>query len=431
MSDGAGSQPQTVTKPTKVRYGVLAFAGALSVITYLHRVCISGAAPVITRDLGLTPIQMGYVFSAFVVGYAALQVPAGLMGDRLGPRRVLTWIVLWGSAFTAFTGMVYTLGMLVVMRFLFGAGQAGAFPVVTTSFARWFPAAQVGSAQGFMWMSARLGGALAPGLIVLMIEQVGWRTPFMTFGVLGGVWAVFFYAWYRDRPQDKSGVNEAELGIILGSKPSRTRQTESGSATVPWKKLLKSQNLWAICLMYFCLAFGWYFYITWLPTYLRSRGMTLLEAGAYSGLPLFLGAFGCILGGRLADYAVRRTGNLRSRCYIGFGGFAVGALCLLASAFAPDARTSVLFMALASFFGDVTLSSCWAVCIDIGRPLAGTVSGCMNSWGSFGTILSPVMAGYLVQQTGAWHVAIAINAAVLFLGALLWLTIDPRKPLLD
>jgi sugar phosphate permease len=409
----------------------LAFAGALSVITYLHRVCISGAAPAITRDLGLTPIQMGYVFSAFVVGYTTLQVPAGLLGDRLGPRRVLACIVFAWSGFTAFTGAVRTLGMLVAIRFLFGAAQAGAFPVTTASFSRWFPPVQVGFAQGFMWMSARLGGALAPGLIVLMIAQMGWRTPFMMFGVLGAVWALFFYAWYRDRPQEKRGVNEAELEIIHGSQPSRARQTESGSSNVPWKKFLRSQNLWAICLMYFCLAFGWFFYVTWLPTYLRSRGMTLVAAGVYSGLPLFLGAFGCILGGRLTDYVVRRTGSLRSRCYIGFGGFAAGALCLLASAFAPDARTAVLLMALASFFGDVPLSSCWAVCIDIGRRLAGTVSGCMNTWGSLGAMLSPVMAGYVVQHFGAWRLAIICNAVVLFLGALLWLRIDPRKPLLE
>ena len=421
---------QIVAKPTNVRYGVLGYACALSVITYLDRICISGAAPAIREEMGLSPVEMGFVFSAFVLGYSALQVPGGWLGDKLGPRKVLTWIVVWWSAFTALTGGVRTLGLLVAARFLFGAGQAGAFPITARSFSNWFPATEVGFAQGLMWMSARLGGALAPGLIVLMMARLGWRLPFVIFGLVGVIWAFFFYPWYRDRPEEKPSVNEAEREVITGARRMRHNQDDPTPAKVPWGKLLRSENLWTICLMYFCLAFGWFFYLTWLPTYLQSRGMTLTQAGLYAGLPLFLGAFGCLGGGVLTDYVVRRTGKLKNRRYIGFGGFTAGALCLLASAYMPDPRSAVLCMALAAFFSDITMGSCWAVCIDIGHELAGTVSGCMNTWGSVGALLSPVFAGYVVQHLGAWQLVIVSYAAVLFLGALFWLRIDSTRPLL-
>ncbi len=431
MNPRSHSSPQSVAKPTKVRYGVLGYACALSVITYLDRICIAGAAPAISEEMDLSPVQMGYVFSAFVLGYGALQVPCGWLGDKLGPRKVFAWIVLWWSVFTALTGLVRTLGLLVAIRFLFGVGQAGVFPITTRSFSNWFPATEVGFAQGSLWMSARLGGALAPGLIVLMMTYLGWRLPFVIFGLMGLIWALFFYPWYRDRPEEKLSVNEAELQVIKGARRVTNDQNDPEFAKVPWEKLLRSKNLWAICLMYCCLAFSWFFFVTWLPTYLQSGGMTLTQAGFYAGLPLFLGAFGCFVGGRLTDYVVRRTGKLKNRRYIGFGGLTAGALCLLASAYMSNPRLAVLCMALAAFFVDITMSSCWAVCIDIGQEFAGTVSGCMNTWSNVGGFLSPVFAGYMVQYLGAWQLVILSYAAILFLGALFWLRIDSTRPLLQ
>ena len=418
-------------KPTRVRYGVLIYACALSIISYLHRYSIAGVASAISEEMKFTKLQMGYVFSGFIVGYGGMQIPTGLVGDRMGPRRALTWMVIFWSALTVLTGRAWNHLSLLIIRLLFGMAQAGAFPVTARSFTNWFPSQEAATAQGWVWTTARLGGAIGPGLLAIMMASMGWRTPFLIFGVLGLFWAILFHSWYRNTPQEHRGVNEAEkkwIGAERTPAPARNEK-ESEPVQVPWGRLLRSGNLWTISLMYFCLSFGWYFYVTWLPTYLELRGMSRIEAGVYSGLPLFLGAFGCILGGRLSDLVVRRTGNTRNRRFVGFGGFAAGALCLLASAYTPDAKTTVLCMAMAAFFGDLTLSSCWAICIEIGRKMAGTVSGFMNTWGNLGAFFSPVFSAYIVQRFGGWQMVIISYGIVLFLGALLWLRIDPTKSL--
>ena len=411
---------------TRVRYAVLAFMCSLSVITYLDRVCISGSAPYIISDLGLTPVEMGLAFTAFGIAYAAFEVPSGWLGDMIGARKVMTRIVVWWSVFTTLTGLVRNLSSLVAVRFLFGAGEAGAFPNTTKVISRWMPTVERGFAQGVVWMCARMGGALAPGLVVFMISRMGWRPSFWVFGVLGLVWAVLFWSWFRDTPGEKPGVNEMELQIIQRGQTLRPARRQ-----VPWTRLLLSGNLWAICWMYFGMAYGWYFYITWLPTYLKARGATMLQAGVYGGMPLFLGAIGCGLGGVLTDYVVKKTGNVRNRRYIGFVGFFLGSLSMLASVLFESPLHSVLALSLASFFGDLTMGSCWAVCLDVGHELAGTVSGCMNTWGNVGGALSPFMAGWLVQHFNNWNLPIVISGGIFLAGALLWLVIDPTKSVLE
>jgi MFS family permease len=179
--------------------------------------------------------------------------------------------------------------------------------------------------------------------------------------------------------------------------------------------------------MYFCISYGWYFYITWLPTYLRGRGVTM----AYGGMPLFFGAIGCGLGGWLTDYVVRRTGNLKNRRYIGFAGFVLGALCMLASAAAANPLRAVIIISMASFFGDITMGSSWAVCQDVGQELAGTVSGAMNCWGNLGGFVSPIVTGFVVQRFGSWNLPIVISGAIFLFGALLWLRIDPTESVVE
>ena len=411
---------------TRVRYAVLAFMCSLSVITYLDRVCISGSAPYIVSDLGLTPVEMGLAFTAFGIAYAAFEVPSGWLGDMIGPRKVMTRIVVWWSVFTTLTGLVRNLSSLVAVRFLFGAGEAGAYPNTTKVISRWMPTVERGFAQGVVWMCARMGGAFAPGLVVFMISRMGWRPTFWVFGAVGLVWAVLFWKWFRDTPSGKPGVNEMELQIIQHGRTLRPARRQ-----VPWARLLLSGNLWAICWMYFAMAYGWYFYITWLPTYLKARGATMLQAGVYGGMPLFLGAIGCGLGGVLTDYVVRKTGNVRNRRTIGFVGFFLGSLSMLASVLFESPLHSVLALSLASFFGDLTMGSCWAVCLDVGHELAGTVSGCMNTWGNVGGALSPFMAGWLVQHFNNWNLPIVISGGIFLAGALLWLVIDPTKSVLE
>lgn len=407
---------------SRVRYLVLTWICSLSVVTYLDRVCISGSAPYIMADLALTPVQMGLAFSSFAVAYALFEVPGGWLGDRIGPRKVITRIVVWWSVFTVFTGLVNRLWSLIVVRFLFGAGEAGAYPNAAKIFSRWMPSFQRGFATGMMWMFGRLGGAFAPGLVVFMLAHMGWRHTFGVFGAVGIVWAIFFWFWFRDTPQEKPGVNEAELQIIrTGQDPADIAL--HGHIRVPWGRLVRSGNLWAICWMYFCMAYGWYFYITWLPTYLKGRGVSMI----YGGLPLFFGAFGCVLGGLLTDYVVKKTGTVKNRRYIGFAGFFLGSLCMMGSAYIADPLLAVVAIAMASFFGDMTMGSCWAVCMDVGHELAGTVSGCMNMWGNLAGFVFPTVTGFLVQNFGRWDLPIIVSSVIFFLGALLWLRIDPTE----
>ena len=253
---------------------MLGFAFLLAVITYLDRICISAAAPFIMDDLHLTVVQMSLVFSAFTLAYSLFEVPSGWLGDVSGPRRVLTRIVLWWSAFTMLTGAARGLSSLVAIRFLFGAGEAGAFPNIARSFSRWFPLRERGQANGVMFLGSRVGGMLSAPLALLLIRRWGWRGSFVTFGSVGLVWAAAWYAWYRDRPADHPAVNAEELAWI---QQDGARHPDAGIRSRRGARCLTSRNLYAICAMYFAFGYGLYFYFTWLPTYLI-RELRLLAA---------------------------------------------------------------------------------------------------------------------------------------------------------
>lgn len=245
-------------KPTHARHWVIVFAVTLAVIQYIDRVAISQAAPLISADLGLTPAEMGWVFSAFTLAYALFEIPGGYLGDRIGPRRVLLRIVIWWSFFTAATGWVWSWASLMATRFLFGAGEAGCFPNLTKAFNRWLPAAERSRAQGVMWMSARWGGATAPLLVFGCLQFLNWRMTFLVFGGLGVIWALVFRWWYRDDPREHRSVNAAELAL-LPVEPG------AGDVVVPWGKLARSLTVWGLCGQYAALSYAWYFFITWFP----------------------------------------------------------------------------------------------------------------------------------------------------------------------
>jgi MFS family permease len=269
------NQVQIGERPTRVRYWVIVFAVTLAVITDIDRVCISQAAGHITRDLGLTQVQMGAVFSAFAWAYALFEVPGGFLGDWMGPRKVLMRIVIWWSFFTAATGWAWNFSSLVVTRFLFGAGEAGCFPNLTKAFTVWLPQEERVRAQGIMWLSARWGGAFTPYLVVMVFQLMDWRRAFELFGAIGVIWAVLFFKWFRDNPAHKKGVNAAELKLL-----SDSQELGAGHAHVPWGQFVRSRQVLLLCGQYFCLSYGWYFYITWLPTYLSEARHLTIERGA-------------------------------------------------------------------------------------------------------------------------------------------------------
>jgi MFS family permease len=413
--------------PTRARHWVIVFAVTLSIITYIDRVCISQAAPVIRRDLGLSAVEMGYAFAAFAWAYALFEIPGGWLGDWMGPRRVLMRIVLWWSFFTAATGWAWNLISLLVTRFAFGAGEAGCFPNLTKVFTTWLPQDERVRAQGIMWMSARWGGAFTPLLVVWIFQLMSWRRAFEIFGVLGLIWAIFFYRWYRDNPRDHKSVNEAELALLGGAE-----KTASGHGDVPWGRFLRSRTVWLLWGQYFCLSWGWYFYITWLPTYLqKGRGLQFEYGALLAGLPLFFGGIGSFFCGMILPAVSRWTGGVRaSRRVMACIGFAGASVLLVVSSRIGDPLLAMLVMGLSSFANDLAMPPAWGACMDVGGKYAGTLSGSMNMMGNFAGGLAPIAVGYILHFTDQnWNLTLYLSAAIYFLGTFCWMFLDPVTPL--
>jgi MFS transporter, ACS family, glucarate transporter len=412
-------------RPSCTRYWVIVFAIALAIIQYIDRVCISQAAPFISGDLGLSKEQMGWVFSAFTLAYALFEIPAGYLGDRIGPRKVLLRIVLWWSFFTVATGWVWNWASLLVTRFLFGAGEAGAFPNLTKAFHRWLPLHERTRAQGIMWMSARLGGAFTPGLVFLCLQYVSWRRAFLLFGLLGIVWAIAFFWWYRDNPREIKQVNAAEAALL----PLQTEADQHFRA--PWKLLFTSRTAWCLYGQYFACSYSFYFFITWFPTYLlEARHFEIGKGSLLAGLPLLLGACGSFCAGWVSSVLSRRTGGAsRSRRWLGVAG-SVGAACLLVMpTWLTNPYLAVAAIGLVGFCNDIQLPGAWASCMDVGGKAVATLSGTMNMMGNVGGFMSPIACGYIVKATGNWNLAFYVTAGAYLLGALCWLGMDPVTPL--
>ncbi|HYM13574.1 MAG TPA: MFS transporter, partial [Bryobacterales bacterium] len=424
--------PATSATATRTRHWVLLLGFLLSAVTYLDRVCISAAAPSMTRDLGLTSMQMGYVFSVFPLAYAIFEVPSGWLGDRLGQRSVLTRIVACWSVFTMLTGVAWNYAVLVATRFVFGAAEAGAFPTLSRGLARWFPQGERAAANGVMWMGARTGGAIAPAIAALLIARIGWRATFALFGSVGFLWCAVFWRWYRDDPGDHPSVNAAELARIRegAAQPARDGVARGNA---PWGRILSSGTMWALFGMYSCSAYGFWFFVTWLPTFLiREHGLSLERSGIYSSLPLAVGALGCLAGGALSDFLVRRTGNVKwARRAIGIGGFAVAAIGFAAAASVHSGLIAVLCLALAGGSNDMTIPVAWATVVDVGGRFGGTTSAFMNMASSLSAMLSPVSAVWLAARFGSFSAMLAVAAGVYVIGALLWLGVDPTATALD
>ena len=410
---------------------MLGFAFLLAVVTYLDRICIAAAAPFIMEDLHLTVLQMSAVFSAFTLAYSLFEIPSGWLGDVRGPRRVLTRIVLWWSAFTMLTGAARGFQSLMAIRFLFGAGEAGAFPNIARSFSRWFPRIERGRANGVMFLGSRMGGMLSAPIALLLVRRWGWRASFVFFGLLGLVWALAWYAWYRDRPEDHPAVTSEELAWIRQDTDPDLRPSREVERT-PWGALLRSRNLYAICAMYFAFGYGLYFYFTWLPTYLiRVLGFSMFGTGFFAALPFLLAGVADVTGGWLTDAWTRHHGLRAGRCYLGFAAFLTCAAFLFASTLIGAPVLKALFIALALASADLALGACWAMPIDIAPDHAGVITGFMNTLGNIGGLIGPLVVGIAVDQWHSWTFPFYVTALVYAAGALAWLAIDPTRPVVE
>ena len=454
----ASSLASGLATPTRTRYGVLGFACSLSLITYLDRICIMRAGPDIQRDLGFSDQQLGFVFSAFILGYTLFEVPGGWMGDKWGPRRVLTRIVLTWSIFTALTGSITafsfdsgipapgstgtlvfgSLALMLLVRFLFGVGEAGAYPNLTRVTRDWFPVRERGFSLGAIWMSARLGGAIAPFVIGRLAATLGWRNAFYLLGASGVVWVIAFRRWFTDRPEQHPSCNLAEQRII--EPPEAKRLHESGHTWPGFRLLAGSLTIWAMCFTSFWVCFGWYFYPTWQPEYLlqvHEFKADDVDSELLTGLPFLCGAVGSIAGGKLSDILIGITGSRRwGRSLVGLFGFIGAGVCVLLTGWATEWRQAVGLLCLAFLINDLAIPPLWAAASEVGGRFAGSVSGLMNMIGGCGAILSPILIPRVLTRlpehftpAERWQWIFAGLAGAWFLAAIAWLVIDSSKTL--
>jgi MFS family permease len=400
-------QPQ---KAARLRRTVIGFGMALAFISYLDRACISQAAPMIARDLRFNTIQMGYVFSAFGLTYAAMEIPSGWLIDRFGPRLVLTRVVVCWSFFTAATGFAWNFPSMLIARLLFGAGEAGCFPGLAKTFSNWLPPEERARAEGWKASSARWGAGAAPLLVVALYASLGWRVTFVLFGGIGIVWASFFFYLFRDRP-------DTSATIVVHP--------------APWRAFLRSRSAVALCLQWFCHFYGFYFYVTWLPTYLlEARGVTLKHGAILGGLPLLTAGCGCLFAGYLLPPAARRLGIVSARkafAYVAYGG---AALFLVLFTFIHDPNIAMIFMSVSSFVVELSAPVTWTTAMDLGGESVGLLTGMMNTLGHLGGSIAPTIIGYLLAVSGNnWNIALYASAALYALGGLCWIVLDPVTPL--
>ena len=408
------------------RHWVLVLLFFLSVITYIDRVCISVAGPLMQQELGLTPTMWGWVVGAFTISYALFEIPTGAMGDRYGSRSTLSRIVLWWSFFTAATGAVSNFSVLLLTRFLFGIGEAGAYPNASSTISRWFPKAQRARASSVVWGASRLGGAISPFLVIPIQNAYGWRMSFYIFGSLGIVWVAIWYYWFRDTPATKPGTSTQEIAeMAQDSDPA-----DSGHHKLPWSIALRNSNYWTILLMYHTYCWGSYFYLSWLHTFLvKGRGMSQDQMKSLSALPFLVGFCGNLFGGFMSDLLCRRYGLKIGRRVVGSTGLALSGICMLTTAYTADPIWSIIFLALGYGAMDCMLPVSWAVCLDVGKRYAGALSGSMNMAGQLGSFGSSVAFGYLVDYFHSYDLPLKLFSIMLFISAYLFTRIDPTQEL--
>lgn len=477
------------SQPTRVRYGVLAFVAALSMITYLDRGAFPNVQDNVRSAFGLATLDdLAIALTAFQLAYALFEVPTGWLGDVFGPRKTLIRIVLWWSLFISLTGLVgqisglsifgtrlptytfhgfwftvYGFWVLVILRFLFGMGEAGAFPNIARAIYNWFPLHERGRASGVVWMSARFMGGLTPLIVTVLVTRLGlhWRAIFLVFGLIGALWCVAFAIWFRNRPDEKPEVNDAERELIAADHGPE--QVHTG---VPWGRILRNRNVWALCLMYMCTNYGWYFSMNYLPGFFQDHfgvEKNSLVGSIYKGGPMLLGISGCFLGGLATDWYVRRTHDRKwGRRICGVFGHGLCGLFMLLLVLIPTrvelAWLFALTIALAGLLNDMTMASAWASCQDVGKRYSAIVSALMNMIGNLGGALTTLLSGLIVTWTiqaratsagtteaalkhspdlrpillaaerDGWHLNFIIYGCVYLLAVVFWLMLDAGKP---
>jgi MFS family permease len=405
----------------KQRHKVLGLLGALSVLTFLDRMAIAVAGPRIQLDLHIEPHYWGWILSAYVFANGVFEVPFGALGDKNGQRTILPRIVAWWSSFNLLTAGCRSFWQLCAARFFFGLGAAGAYPNCAGAIARWFPAGERARSQGVVWAASRLGGALAPLLIIPLQQFFGWRAVFALLGVVGFCWALAFRKLYRDRPEEMPGITAEEVAEI------GTAGSAHGHGPIPWRQMAHCRSLVLVVVAYGCYACGSWFYFSWFPTWLVHSAGLSMNGVLLASLPFLVGLGGNLAGGVLGDWLTQRWGARKALCII-------PAVCL--------ALTAAVLAAMASFHGrfaivalsclgfglmDLMLPSAWALCVSIGGRFSGTATAMMNTAGQAGGLLCTVSFGYIVHATGSYNLPLWFIAAMVLIAATIFSVIDSTQ----
>lgn len=388
------------------RHRIVVLALLINMVCYTDRVCIAIAGPELRKTFGLSQAQMGLVFSIFSLSYFLGQTPWGMLADRYGSRGIVTFAIAGWSVMTALTAAAWSYGSLLVIRFVFGGLEAAFSPSIASAFSRWVPVNERATAFGAFLGGGRLGGALTPPIAGFLLLRYGWQAPFVVFGLFGLLWAVAWYAVYRNRPATEA----------VAAEP------------VPWGSLVRSRRLWCLLGTAFGATFLWQFYVTWFPTYLReARGMTLTESSYYAGLPLLFGVAANWVGGLLTDWLSRRTDDRRARTWIGFVSLTVGAGLFGAGIWCGDPALGAVLMGSAAGAVDLYLGAAWSSATDIGGGSGGAVAGVMNAASNAAGFASPALMGWVLDQSHDWNAVLYLSTATTLGAAVLWLFVNPPR----
>lgn len=427
--------PESGGIDSRLRVRVLVAACGLAILGYIHRVGFAQAMPEIQQRFEFSNAATSYIFASFFVAYGLFEVPWGLIGDKLGVRNLLIVLVLGWSILTGAIAWVnrlpvdsaWPLVYVVGLRFLFGAFQAGTFPSISRMMTDWMPVNERGTAQGWIWMSSRIGGSTAPLLVVWTMQNLGGLRAFWYLASLGLVWSVLFWPWFRNRPAEMPNISRLELERITAGRPANTH---AGHLHLPWRQASRSLSVWSICAMYGCLGFTGNFFIGMLPVYLQNeRKLDSQTIGYLISLPLAGGIVSCLLGGYLSDRIIRRTGDKTlGRRSVAMTGLLLAAAALAATVWVRDPVWLGVFLCATFFANDLAMGPAWAACADIGEQYAGTLGGTMNMVGSFTAAVGALVAGYLLDQRLAVPM-IFMFAGAYVLGALAWLGINANRRL--
>ncbi|OEK08275.1 MFS transporter [Flavivirga aquatica] len=407
------------------RYGFFAGSFFITLLLYIDRVCISSAKDSITGDLNLTDIQMGWVLSAFALGYALFQVPGGALGDKYGVRKVMTTIMVLWSIFTALTGVAWNYISMLFFRFVFGAGEAGAFPNISRAAYSWVPLKERGIFQGINFSGSRLGAAFALPLVAYLIDAWGWRTIFYFFGAIGILCSILFFILFRNKPEDHNGISNVEKNYIV---KNRQQKEESTIVELPLSQILKSKNVILAMIQYVGSNFIFFFMLTWLFPYIKTKyNLNLVTTGFYAMLPLLAGAVGNWVSGFTVDVIYKKGKWKLSRQTPAITGFSLVVIGILSSLYMETALSAVLCLSVAIFGADMTLSPSWSFCIDIGKENSGKVSGMMNMAGNLGSFSTALAFPYLMEWTGSEEPFFYVAALLGGIAIVCWLFMDSTK----